>query len=46
MKKQYESPEMEIVALEQADIITASGPLNGFATTNGANQGKWDDDWT
>lgn len=45
MKKPYESPKLEIIVLEQADIITKSGPLSGIATTKGENQGKWDNTW-
>ena len=45
MKKRYESPEMEVIVLEQSDIITKSGPLNGIATTTGKNEGKWDNAW-
>ena len=45
MKKQYESPELEVVTLEQSDIITVSGPMNGIGSVNGTNQGKWDDNW-
>lgn len=42
MKKQYESPELEILILEQSDIITVSGPMNGIGNVNGTNQGKMD----
>lgn len=42
MKKQYESPELEVIVLEQTDIITKSGPLNGIATTTGKNSGRLD----
>jgi hypothetical protein len=46
MKKKYEAPELEVVILEQSDIITVSGPKDGFATTNGTNNGKWHDNWS
>ena len=29
MKKQYISPEMDVLLLELSDIITASGPIGG-----------------
>ena len=45
MKKQYESPELEVIVLEQSDIITKSGPVQGIATTTGKNEGKWDNTW-
>ena len=45
MKKQYESPELEVIVLEQTDIITKSGPWNGIATTTGKNNGRWDNAW-
>ena len=45
MKKQYESPDMEVIVLEQSDIITKSGPVQGIATTTGKNSGKWDNTW-
>ena len=45
MKKKYEAPELEVVILEQSDIITKSGPVQGIATTTGKNSGKWDNTW-
>jgi hypothetical protein len=40
MKKQYESPVLEVLVLEQSDIITASNPIGGgFGVTNGTNAG-------
>ena len=45
MKKQYESPELEIVVLEQSDIITSSGKVTGLGSANGTNQGKFDNTW-
>ena len=29
MQKKYESPEVEVIALENRDIIVSSGPLPG-----------------
>lgn len=30
MKKQYETPEMELIQLENDDVITASGTETGW----------------
>ncbi len=35
MKKQYETPEIEVLVLEQDDIITASPIKGGYGTVNG-----------
>lgn len=42
MKKQYETPELEVIVLEQSDIITTSGKVTGLGSANGTNQGKLD----
>lgn len=40
MKKQYESPELEIMVLEQSDIITASVFNDAKTAVNGVNNGE------
>lgn len=43
MKKQYISPELDILLLESADVITAS-PVDGGGA-GGGNLGGEFDDW-
>ena len=47
MKKQYLSPELEVLLLEQSDIITVSGVVsNGkYTEQNGSKPGIMDN-WT
>lgn len=44
MKKQYVSPELEVMFLEQADIITVSGVVNDgkYTEQNGSKPGIMD----
>ncbi len=43
MKKQYETPEIQVIVLEQSDIITTSpNTTNGFGTQNGFKPGELD----
>lgn len=43
MKKAYDTPEMEILILEQSDIITTSGNASGSPETGGGgNTGAMD----
>lgn len=45
MKKEYLAPEMEILLLESADIITASGEQGGFPGTDTSGPTLPWDDW-
>lgn len=44
MKKQYISPEMELLIIESSDICSSSGDVSGGApgTSDGSNVGEWD----
>jgi len=47
MKKEYVSPELEILLLQISDIITTSGGTvsDGQGTGGGGNMGELDPDW-
>ena len=45
MQKNYESPEMEIIELEDRDVIVASGVSGGISGPGGIESGDGEDVW-
>ena len=45
MQKKYESPEMDVIKLEDRDVIVASGVSGGIGVEGGIESGDGEDPW-
>ena len=45
MPKKYESPEMDVIELENRDVIVASGVSGGISGPGGIESGDGEDVW-
>ncbi len=45
MQKKYESPEMDVIELEDRDVIVASGVSGGISGPGGIESGDGEDVW-
>ena len=45
MLKKYESPELDVIELEDRDVIVASGVSGGFDGPGGFESGDGEDVW-
>ena len=45
MLKKYESPELDVIELEDRDVIVASGVSGGFDGPGGIESGDGEDVW-
>ena len=45
MLKKYESPELDVIELEDRDVIVASGVSGGISDPGGIESGDGEDVW-
>ena len=45
MQKKYESPDMDVIELEDRDVIVASGVAGGISGPGGIESGDGEDVW-
>ena len=45
MQKKYESPDMDVIELEDRDVIVASGVSGGISGPGGIESGDEEDVW-